>query len=368
MSLLGVSKGPSPSGCSAALSLVHGPKAPNFSATVSVDWPFHFLKIINVNLVPRFSFHINRVSKHRACTRSVSTPACASSFRLHLLRHSIFACANSLSSHSRARVDNNMTRNNPSPSGLRAGLESPQKKTRTRTRKQPVKAAKKATVSDASDSEGEVATMSQPPTQSQSDIHPFAYEPHPSAPRHPQSALSQSIEPAEPRSIAALPARRHNTRSSSRSVSPSLLPSHLPNGRNSNPKSKGKGRARSTSASSTHQGVEASKARGGKGKADSEQDDGDERQTSNKRTKAINLATQPIKKATGVKKAAATKKGEGQKSRYMGLSEKLLISAHLMSLPEDVLGGTVLEMIKADQPSVEVNLLVQVVGLIVNMK
>ena len=71
-------------------------------------------------------------------------------------------------------------------------------------------------------------------------------------------------------------------------------------------------------------------------------------------------APKPAKKVAPVKKAAAPKKGGSQKARYMGTLEKETISAGLMSLPDDV-SGTVLEMIKADQPAVDVNLPFQVV-------
>jgi hypothetical protein len=50
----------------------------------------------------------------------------------------------------------------------------------------------------------------------------------------------------------------------------------------------------------------------------------------------------------------------------MGTLEKETISAGLMSLPDDV-SGTVLEMIKADQPAVDVSLLFQVVPPLANI-
>jgi bromodomain-containing factor 1 len=69
-------------------------------------------------------------------------------------------------------------------------------------------------------------------------------------------------------------------------------------------------------------------------------------------------APKAVKKAAPVKKAPAAKKGGSQKQRYMGTLEKETISAGLMSLPDDV-SGTVLEMIKADQPAVDVSPLFQ---------
>jgi bromodomain-containing factor 1 len=77
-------------------------------------------------------------------------------------------------------------------------------------------------------------------------------------------------------------------------------------------------------------------------------------------------APKPAKKAAPVKKAAAPKKGGSQKARYMGTLEKETISAGLMSLPDDV-SGTVLEMIKADQPAVDVSLLFPVVRSLANI-
>ena len=64
-------------------------------------------------------------------------------------------------------------------------------------------------------------------------------------------------------------------------------------------------------------------------------------------------APKAVKKAAPVKKAAAPKKGGSQKQKYMGTLEKETISAGLMSLPDDV-SGIVLDMIKADQPAVDV--------------
>ena len=134
-----------------------------------------------------------------------------------------------------------------------------------------------ATVENASDSEGEVATMTEPRTQTQEPTVQFTFEPPSSAPRlQTEQALAQSIEAVESRSIAPLRStRRHNTRSSSRSVSPSLLNSeHTGRTEDPKPKGKGAGRPRSTSASSTRQGVEATNARGGKrSRADSENRD-----------------------------------------------------------------------------------------------
>jgi bromodomain-containing factor 1 len=77
-------------------------------------------------------------------------------------------------------------------------------------------------------------------------------------------------------------------------------------------------------------------------------------------------APKPAKKAAPVKKVAAPKKGGSQKAKYMGTLEKETISAGLMSLPDDV-SGTVLEMIKADQPAVDVSLLFQVVRSLANI-
>jgi hypothetical protein len=129
-----------------------------------------------------------------------------------------------------------------------------------------------ATVTNASDSEGEVATMTDPQTQTQQEpSHPFTFEPHPSALRPQAQQVLESVETAESRPISPLP-RRHNTRSS-RSVSPSLLNTLDTNDRTQDSKSKGKGRAKSTSASSTHQSVEATNARGGKRKVNSDNDD-----------------------------------------------------------------------------------------------
>jgi hypothetical protein len=167
------------------------------------------------------------------------------------------------------------TRNNPSPGGLRPGLENSTK--RTRTRKQPTRASKMATVENASDSEGEVATMTEPRTQTQKPPFQFTFEPPSSAPRlQTEQALAQSVEAVESRPVAPLRStRRHNTRSSSRSVSPSLLNSeHTGHTEDPKPKGKGAGRPRSTSASSTRQGIEATNARGGKrSRADSENGD-----------------------------------------------------------------------------------------------
>jgi hypothetical protein len=134
-----------------------------------------------------------------------------------------------------------------------------------------------ATVENASDSEGEVATMTEPRTQTQEPTVQFTFEPPSSAPRfQTEQALAQSVEAVESRPIAPLHStRRHNTRSSSRSVSPSLLNSeHTGRTEDPKPKGKGAGRPRSTSASSTRRGVEATNARGGKrGRADSENRD-----------------------------------------------------------------------------------------------
>jgi hypothetical protein len=222
----------------------------------------------------------------------------------HRLRYSIhdrtffisqYLHAQTVSCCTRTLVFNMGTRNNPSPGGLRPGLDDTQQKTRNRTRKQPVRASKATTASDASDSDGEVATMTQPPTQTQSEINPFTFDPHPSAPGlQAQSGLSKSIEPVESRPVSPLPSRRHNTRSS-RSVSPSLHNNHEINGRTESSKSKGKGkgRARSTSISST-QDVEAPKTRGGKRKASSENGDGIDYQTTKRaKSKHIDPADRP---------------------------------------------------------------------------
>ena len=74
------------------------------------------------------------------------------------------------------------------------------------------------------------------------------------------------------------------------------------------------------------------------------------------KTKKVKKTKAPkaVKKAAPVKKAAAPKKGNSQKQKYMGTLEKETISAGLMSLPDDV-SGTVLDMIKADQPDVDVS-------------
>lgn len=134
-----------------------------------------------------------------------------------------------------------------------------------------------ATVENASDSEGEVATMTEPRTQTQKPTFQFTFEPPSSAPRlQTEQALAQLVEAVESRPVAPLRStRRHNTRSSSRSVSPSLLSSeHTGHTEDPKPKGKGAGRPRSTSASSTRQGVEATNARGGKrSRADSENRD-----------------------------------------------------------------------------------------------
>lgn len=65
-------------------------------------------------------------------------------------------------------------------------------------------------------------------------------------------------------------------------------------------------------------------------------------------------APKAAKKAVPAKKAAAPKKAGSQKQKYMGTLEKETISAGLMSLPDEV-SGTVLDMIKADQPDVDVS-------------
>lgn len=146
-----------------------------------------------------------------------------------------------------------------------------------------------ATVTNASDSEREVATMTEPQTQTQMSSSSFNFEPPSSAPRlQAEQALAESVESAESRTIAPLrTTRRHNTRSSSRSVSPSHLTSEITvRAEDPKPKSKGKGRARSTSASSTHQGIEAPNPRGGKRvRAASEQRDDVDEQTPTKRSK-----------------------------------------------------------------------------------
>ncbi|KAH8818394.1 hypothetical protein F5882DRAFT_6131 [Hyaloscypha sp. PMI_1271] len=72
-----------------------------------------------------------------------------------------------------------------------------------------------------------------------------------------------------------------------------------------------------------------------------------------KKVKKPKAAPKAVKKAPPPKKAAAPKKGGSQKQRYMGTLEKETISNGLMSLPDDV-SGTVLDMIKADQPDVDV--------------
>jgi bromodomain-containing factor 1 len=76
-------------------------------------------------------------------------------------------------------------------------------------------------------------------------------------------------------------------------------------------------------------------------------------------------APKAVKKAPPLKKAAVSKRGGAPKTRYLGTLEKETISAGLMSLPDDV-SGTVLEMIKADQPSVDVSTLVWVAYCISN--
>ena len=185
------------------------------------------------------------------------------------------------------------TRNNPSPGGLRQGLETSTR--RTRTRKQPVRVSKMSNVSNASESDGEVATMTVPQTQTKQP--PSAFEP-PTSSSHPQSEqVLESVEAAEPRSNAPPSQRRHNTRSS-RSVSPSLLLSLDDIDRSQNPKSKGKGRASSTSASSTHQGVEAATARGGKRKVKSNDADDIERATT-KRTQEVHRG--PVTKKRNIR-------------------------------------------------------------------
>ena len=73
-----------------------------------------------------------------------------------------------------------------------------------------------------------------------------------------------------------------------------------------------------------------------------------------KKVKKPKAAPKVVKKAPPPKKAAAPKKGGSQKQRYMGTLEKETISNGLMSLPDDV-SGTVLDMIKADQPDVDVS-------------
>jgi bromodomain-containing factor 1 len=73
-----------------------------------------------------------------------------------------------------------------------------------------------------------------------------------------------------------------------------------------------------------------------------------------KKVKKPKAAPKAVKKAPPPKKAAAPKKGGSQKQRYMGTLEKETISNGLMSLPDDV-SGTVLDMIKADQPDVDVS-------------
>ncbi|KAE9365994.1 hypothetical protein N431DRAFT_287176, partial [Stipitochalara longipes BDJ] len=174
------------------------------------------------------------------------------------------------------------TRNNPSPGGLRPGLETTTK--RTRTRKEPVRASKLATVANASDVAEEVATRTEP-TQ-ESIKNPYPTDPHASVSRpEDEQTLTPSVEIADARPVAPLSTRRHNTRSTSRSVSPSLLNSEFID-RSEDSKPKGKGRARSTSASSTHQVIAANNTRGAKrGRAASEnRDDVDEKTT--KRAKA----------------------------------------------------------------------------------
>jgi hypothetical protein len=138
-------------------------------------------------------------------------------------------------------------------------------------------------VSNASEPDGEVATMTEPQTQTQQP--PSTFEPPTSSSRPQGEQVLESVEAAEPRSIAPVPQRRHNTRSS-RSVSPSLVLNLDNIDRSQNPKSKGKGRARSTSASSTHQGVEAASARGGKRKINADDTDDIERATT-KRSKEV---------------------------------------------------------------------------------
>ena len=150
-------------------------------------------------------------------------------------------------------------------------------------------------VSNASESDGEVATMTVPQTQTKQP--PSAFEP-PTSSSHPQSEqVLESVEAAEPRSNAPPSQRRHNTRSS-RSVSPSLLLSLDDIDRSQNPKSKGKGRASSTSASSTHQGVEATTARGGKRKVNSDDADDIERATT-KRTQEVHRG--PVTKKRNIR-------------------------------------------------------------------
>ena len=185
------------------------------------------------------------------------------------------------------------TRNNPSPGGLRQGLETSTR--RTRTRKQPVRVSKMSNVSNASESDGEVATMTVPQTQTKQP--PSTFDP-PTSSSHPQSEqVLESVEAAEPRSIAPPSQRRHNTRSS-RSVSPSLVLSLDNIDRSQNPKTKGKGSARSTSASSTHQGVEAATARGGKRKVKSDDADDIERATT-KRTQEVHRG--PVTKKRNIR-------------------------------------------------------------------
>ncbi len=76
-------------------------------------------------------------------------------------------------------------------------------------------------------------------------------------------------------------------------------------------------------------------------------------------------APKAVKKAAPAKKAATSKKGGAPKTRYLGTLEKETISAGLMSLPDDV-SGTVLEMIKADQPAVDVSTPIRVTYFISN--
>lgn len=78
------------------------------------------------------------------------------------------------------------------------------------------------------------------------------------------------------------------------------------------------------------------------------------------------LRTEVLKK-NQERRHGATKKEGGEKSRPLGPLEKETISVGISSLPDDVL-ATVSEMLKADCPFAEVSLLVQVVGLVINMK
>jgi len=144
------------------------------------------------------------------------------------------------------------TRNNPSPGGLRPGLEA----TNRRPRREPVRSKLANVASNAGD---EVATRNDSSQSHLNSIHNlFTINSPANVSRvDDEEPLAMSIEKQEKRPTKSTSSRRHNTRSTSRSVSPSLLNNGFTERKED---SKGKGHARSPSASS-NQGVKVKGAR-----------------------------------------------------------------------------------------------------------